>query len=702
MPRARRSRQRSPTAAQRPAAQAAPSGRFEGSVLHRSLVALIALKVVALIIVFDPAGLGAFELTKAQVGRALSWPIAAAVLIAVFQHGFAVIPRSHVHLFVGLYLLATAVSAVFAEVPYLALYGERGNYFGLTFFLDMTVLYTAACVALRRVEDVYIVGGAILAAGIVDAGYSTIQFLGMDPVPWPEDVRRPIGTFGDTVRHGHFLAILFALAASAAVLAPPGRWRRHIRLAAVAMGLGVLALAGIVGSRGFFLGLGGGITALVLLMGLSGRYRPIQMIQVASGLALVTLLAVGALLTTPAGQRASERVVELAAEDRLITYRVALDAFYARPLIGHGPDNFSVGYTRHRTAETGLFGVDIIENSAHNWALQILVTTGLLGLVTFVALIASAGVVLRALAERHRLVAAAVASAAGAHLTTGLVSVGSNAIDWYPWVAIGAVVGLATEPVHRAARHPAPTLASAVVIGLTAVVGISIATPALAASRSALVASSAYAQNAALEAQTHSLEAVRADPGRAVYWNWLGLARSLSGQWKDAGDAFAEAATRAPYDSTFWQNLARARALQSLGGDQSSGGVEAVMAAIRRGIEAEPIERSTYELAVELAYSLGQGETALELAVEAHRRSGFSVSDDFITRVGKIVRVDQAARNQLEALVQVRESAALRVVLAEIALRQGDVDEARRNAERALELEPGNAQATEILSRTGS
>lgn len=142
--------------------------------------------------------------------------------------------------------------------------------------------------------------------------------------------------------------------------------------------------------------------------------------------------------------------------------------------------------------------------------------------------------------------------------------------------------------------------------------------------------------------------------------------------------------------------------LQALSGDQTSGGADAAIAAIRTAIETEPIELSSYELGTELVYSLGRPEIALELAVEGHRRSGFSVSDDLIRRANKVVRDHAGARIQLERLLETRESAALRAALARAALGMGDLDAARTNARRALEIEPGNPDATEVLARAGS
>lgn len=225
-----------------------------------------------------------------------------------------------------------------------------------------------------------------------------------------------------------------------------------------------------------------------------------------------------------------------------------MEAAASRPLTGFGPDSFAVGYTPHRSAATRSFGVDIIENSAHNWALQILVTTGLLGLSTFLALLASWALAVPMRFRTHPLPIGALAAGVGAHLANGLVSVGSNGVDWYLWLALGAVIGLggAGVPVARAL----PSWTQVAVLAAAAAASLSVVS-GLEASRAAHVASSAFAQKQSQLAEDAAMRAVRTDPGRSDHWNWLGLAQTLRNDWNAAGAAFANAALRSPYNSMY-------------------------------------------------------------------------------------------------------------------------------------------------------
>ena len=57
-----------------------------------------------------------------------------------------IFPRTRLHLIAAAFVLASAIWALFAENTYLALYGDRDRYLGLTFVVDMAVLYLAVAV----------------------------------------------------------------------------------------------------------------------------------------------------------------------------------------------------------------------------------------------------------------------------------------------------------------------------------------------------------------------------------------------------------------------------------------------------------------------------------------------------------------------------------------------------------------------------
>src|SRR5205814_10418466 len=119
----------------------------DGSALHWTLLGLIALKVSAIVLFFDADALQAFDLAKALYSRATEWLLVAAIGLTLIRFGLAIVPRTRLHIFVGLFLIANLASAAFAADRYIAIFGESFRYLGLTFVIDMAVLYVAVAVA---------------------------------------------------------------------------------------------------------------------------------------------------------------------------------------------------------------------------------------------------------------------------------------------------------------------------------------------------------------------------------------------------------------------------------------------------------------------------------------------------------------------------------------------------------------------------
>jgi cytochrome c-type biogenesis protein CcmH/NrfG len=191
--------------------------------------------------------------------------------------------------------------------------------------------------------------------------------------------------------------------------------------------------------------------------------------------------------------------------------------------------------------------------------------------------------------------------------------------------------------------------------------------------------------------------AVSRDPGRAEYWNWLGLARDQAGLWRESASAYEEATARAPHEATYWDNLALARGAQALAdGDAQAG--QAATAAALRAVEVDPNAIRVNETLAELAYQFGDFDLALRGAVSATILYDESSGYRAFLSSQRLTNLD-AARRLLSDAVAVRDVAWLRLALAQIALRMNDRASAETNALRALELAPGEPEALSLLAQ---
>lgn len=82
------------------------------------------------------------------------------------------------------------------------------------------------------------------------------------------------------------------------------------------------------------------------------------------------------------------RITKHSDEQRLITWTIAWREFLVHPILGTGPDTFENVFRRNRIERYDKFGYENeIAANAHNDILQVLVTTGIIGILAYLGLI---------------------------------------------------------------------------------------------------------------------------------------------------------------------------------------------------------------------------------------------------------------------------------------------------------------------------
>ncbi len=579
------------------------------SVWSRVLLGLCALKIAVLIAAFDPSGLIAFDLPKSLASRALVWPMAAILVILFIANGRSILPRSHLHLAVVGVAAAWLIAAWSAEDRFLALFGEDDRYLGLTYLADMIILYVACAVAVRSVRDAALLFGAIAIGAVIALGYAGVQAIGVDPFWWQDaPAERPFSTFGNPDHFGHFLSVLFGLSLGAFVGAR-GRIGTVVGILGVTMSL---AAASLVATRGTAIGIIGSIVAAPLV---SATRRRAAAATVAVAVALVAIV-----VATPLGERVRATIAGGQMADRAVVYAASLSAFAARPIAGYGPDNFRVAYAQHRPPPVQVLLAATPQTSAHNWVLDAAVMTGAIGLFALFMLVGLGTFDLVAVSRRVPSVGLPLLLGWCAYWAHGLVAVGSIAIGWVPWLALGVAVGLDSRvPAHGVRRLPGWALA---VVLISVLVASATGVRVFFANRDALVMEHATAIDDPRTALVAAENAVSRDGGRAENWNRLGLALDGLELWRASLDAYGEAAARRPYEPIYWANVARSQGRLALAGDV--GAREAAIASARRAIEADPNSSVGREVIVEIAVALAMCDLA---RTEARPLAAFGRAD---------------------------------------------------------------------------
>jgi O-antigen ligase/cytochrome c-type biogenesis protein CcmH/NrfG len=675
-------------------------------VFWREVALLVVCAEIAIfILAFDPSVLNVFDLTKASFTHALAWGLLGTLIVIGLGNGLRV-PLSPI--FVAFYAVVAieVLTTVTAENQYVALYGEVGRYLGLTTHAVLALIAVAIAVTIdypRRTSWLaWTIGAAATLAGL----YAVQQALGRDPVQWVDfDPRiRPFSTFGNADFYGQFLAVVAIACAAVLVFV-----RQRLWLAGVVALIAVfnVALMLVVQTRGSFLGIAAGAVVIAPLWlrraGLSRRV--LARFALASAVAAAALVVM--LVATPLGGRLLDIGRGIGLRDRVLLYQSAFQIFLDHPFLGVGFENFAVAYPRYQQAEWfGVAGMNTTNTSAHDWILHIAATTGAVGLLANLALLAAFAFHAWRRARDADAAGVIVAFAAiAAFYGSGLVLPGAQSIQWIPWVCVG--VALASELRHGSARALTvlPALRLPAILQLLIVVGLaSVAFGQLgsleanrAAKNSEVLLSAANASRAVELART----ATTVDPGRAVYWNDLGRSLELVPDLAGARTAYRQATSRSPYTPAFWWNLGRME--QEFAKQNEPGAREAAYEAMRRAIAADPQNPDTFDRFGRMQVILGDytGAIASEqqaIALFPTIASYYSVASE----AARLNRDTNAAIDVLRKGIVATDSNDLRVTLARRLIEAGRLPEARQVLRDALAKEPTNVAALDLQKQIGA
>ena len=201
--------------------------------------------------------------------------------------------------------------------------------------------------------------------------------------------------FGSTLLYWLLVVVLAAFGASYYISSSRrGCWWRVFWMVSIALGLYLIALSG---TRGAAVGLIGALAVSAFVYVLIGKVR-VGRLACAGALALlliVPLVFYAARETPPVEALRSEstivdRLLRIGPDDRSVQGRtssalIGLEAFAERPILGWGPENYTIAYDRHVSAETASSVAESFDQ-AHNKLIEEFTTKGTLGFVSYSAI----------------------------------------------------------------------------------------------------------------------------------------------------------------------------------------------------------------------------------------------------------------------------------------------------------------------------
>ncbi|MGB4803274.1 MAG: O-antigen ligase family protein, partial [Anaerolineae bacterium] len=283
--------------------------------------------------------------------------------------------------------------------------------------------------------------------------YGLLQALGVDPLGWQTDATSPVlSTLGRANFLGSYLVLMAPLTGGLLLI------NRRRSLLALLL-LGQLTCLALTLARGAWIGLAAALLTLALAWAWHTGQRRLAAMALGTTLLLLALLVLLNLPQRPLGLLADlpglDRLASLSdtragsSAARLTIWRATLPLLQARPWLGYGPDTMRTTFAAVYPPQLVYYqGRQTVVDRAHNLWLDLGMSAGLLGILTFTAVLAAfirmAWRALRAACDRWTAAAwTALLAAVTGHLVDLQVSfdVTATAATFWLMLALAAALG---------------------------------------------------------------------------------------------------------------------------------------------------------------------------------------------------------------------------------------------------------------------
>lgn len=406
---------------------------MEKPLLFSVRISLALVLLTPLIVMSPPLPFGFFPYVvgKALYAHTLIEIALGMWIVLALRHPSYRIPHSRLLLIFGIYILIAFMAAIFGVSPQRSLWS---NYERMTGVVSLThwFLYMVILVSVfRSWADWRVLFKINLGVGFVVCLLGVSQHFDIWLLGFMQETNRLDITLGNATYVGTYMLVnvLIGFALLGYSLSKPtetvvngvvssqtrkNRKKRiqrnresssEIRTLIETAKLGFLALAIILhlwilflsASRGALIGLLAGLLAFsigYIMWGKDGRIKFISATIFSSVIFLVLVIGIG-YNTTVFSKIASSntmlhRISEVGSQDnslkgRINSGKLGLIGFVHRPILGWGPENFSVAYDRHLTTDV-VADSSTTFDQAHNKLIEELTTKGILGFSAYLAI----------------------------------------------------------------------------------------------------------------------------------------------------------------------------------------------------------------------------------------------------------------------------------------------------------------------------
>ena len=429
------------------------------------------------------------------------------------------------------FLVWVALTTVFSIHIPTSIFGKYRRFEGLLSFINYAVIYFLVLQFADRPSRVKSLAMSLFWSSFVVAGYGVLQAVGLDPIKWgalPFEQFRPFSTYGNPDLLGGFLMFSLPVALGLA-LTEKKLWMRVVYWVGFAMNAYVWVVAF---TRGAWIG---GAVGLVILAFIAWRNTAKLTVVDYSFAGLTGAIGAAAIIKSLAnpnevmnfGKRFASILQFEAGSGKTRTeiWHAAIDAIKARPVFGFGADTFRLVFPKYKpfgyVKDAGYLSV---ADNVHDYPLQLAAGIGILGMLLMYgvfgwAAVRSAPLVFKRTNDPNRILLGAFWAAAAGYLVQLMFGLSVTGNTFLLWAAMAVVLA----PTASIVTFKAPSWGMAVgaLLLVLAALGIGYQFVLIQADHAYLLARVVYQGP---ERTTAAIEAAALNPWSDSYRAEVGLA----------------------------------------------------------------------------------------------------------------------------------------------------------------------------------
>lgn len=309
-------------------------------------------------------------------------------------------PQLHrVGLALAAFVLALSAATIFSVDSYRSFWSNFERMEGLVTILHMFALFVIVAHIVRdAVTWRYLLATSLLVS-VLSAGYGFLQMTGGVAIVGDG---RPAAGFGNSIYLSVYIMLHMIIFGYLAITSRSSRRWWYASCTAL---LAIVFSAS--GSRGAFIGVAAAVGVVVLWNALTAS--TVRARSIMAGIAVTGALALGLIFMFPHNifvrnvqvldRLSATDLSMLGSDSRVLIWKIGIEGFTHRPLLGWGPGNFIVPFAEYYDSD--LFTAEPWFDRTHNMFVEWLVTAGIIGFVAYISIFITWGLTIKSLLYRN-------------------------------------------------------------------------------------------------------------------------------------------------------------------------------------------------------------------------------------------------------------------------------------------------------------